>query len=305
MSNFKSLFNSTEYINNQDFYLQNDNLITCCICHGFLVNPLECLKCQTAFCKDCLNSWGDNNKTNPLCPFRCGGKNFTKPHKNTLQQLDKLIIKCFKCSKLVNYNKIESHIEKDCDKIMIECPNQGCTEKMTKALLEEHSLICDYGNTECEECGHTTIRKNKIKLIEMSRKKIYEKNKELGMFCREISELKDKIEEVEKDRQKLRKNSEKYKGEIEILNKKSEDLNKKNQNPKNNKEIIKMNENLKISNESLLKETDNLKKRYEILFKSILGKKWYAKLYQRNINGQLKDKAKGYVTLKKEVLVNI
>lgn len=39
-----------------------DNYFTCCICLKILLEPKECNKCQSAFCKECINEWKTNGE---------------------------------------------------------------------------------------------------------------------------------------------------------------------------------------------------------------------------------------------------
>jgi FtsZ-binding cell division protein ZapB len=226
-------FNNTTLIKNIEFFNQLDNILTCTFCHGFLVNPRECNVCQNSFCNDCIKSWDDSKKNYYSCPMRCEKNIFVKPHKNTLQMLEKLIIKCFRCSKYVNYNQLEDHVENKCEKLKIECSHPGCTEKIMKDSLNDHLQICEYGLTDCEECGQSTPRKNLKKIIDSIRKMITDKNIENDRYSREIDNLKE--------------SNEIYIKEIENLNKTKENLQKEN-------------ENMNIANESLQNDVEKLNK---------------------------------------------
>jgi FtsZ-binding cell division protein ZapB len=191
-------FNSRDLIKNHEYFSEFDNILTCTICLGFLVNPLECTKCQTTYCKDCIESWDGK------CPKRCGSQLYVKPHRNTLQMLEKLVIKCYRCPKFLNYKQLVDHKENKCDKIKIKCTNPGCTEEIQKDKLEDHLLNCEFGETECEECGRNTIKKNLKKIIDSNRKRINEKNTQIIKYFREISKLKETKENLEEENESLK-----------------------------------------------------------------------------------------------------
>lgn len=176
MMNTLKDFNNLDLIQNIDFFHKFDNNLICSICLGFLIDPLECSKCQSNYCKNCLNGWSGR------CPKKCGFRNYVKVHKMTAQALDELKIKCLRCSKYINYSKYVDHIEKTCEKLMIKCVNEECQQEMEKINLELHLKNCDFVKQECQECGTNVKRK-------------YLKNK--------FSEMENKIKELSKDKTNL------------------------------------------------------------------------------------------------------
>jgi hypothetical protein len=151
--------------------------------------------------------------------------------------LEKLEIICFRCSKYVNYKELEDHVDNQCAKLLIDCSHPGCTEKITKDSIADHLRTCEYGVTECEECGQSTVRKNLKNLIDSNRKIIIEKNIEIDRYSNEIDILKQSNEIYKKEIENF-KNYENLQKEIENLNKANESLQKENENLNKVKEIL-------------------------------------------------------------------
>ena len=59
---------------------QVDNYFICKICLKIVSQPRECTKCETAFCKGCLDQW---NRNAPFlkCPLRCDQPKFKPIHR--------------------------------------------------------------------------------------------------------------------------------------------------------------------------------------------------------------------------------
>ena len=59
----------------------------CCICTKIVLDPKECEKCQTLFCKVCIEKW---SKEKRYCPLQCPDAKYVKIHKfvnNILMEL--------------------------------------------------------------------------------------------------------------------------------------------------------------------------------------------------------------------------
>jgi hypothetical protein len=182
--------NSVDLIENKDHFLKYENFLSCAICEGFLIEPLECTKCQTNYCKGCLNTWNGN------CPKKCGSKNYTKVHRITSHSLDLLTIKCSKCTSLVNYSGYLDHINDKCDYAKVECTNEGCTDKIEKIYLLDHLNKCNYTILECPGCD-SLVHKRKIKFTNLADQSLILSHKE------EIEKLKFEIIILKEDNKNL------------------------------------------------------------------------------------------------------
>ena len=100
-----------EYINEKtiiknEIYNSYKDFITCPLCSGIFINPVMCMKCQTAFCKKCADDWSLKNPTK--CQKGCLEPNYEKClcKKDFLSVL-KFI--CQKCQTEFQYDDAEEH----------------------------------------------------------------------------------------------------------------------------------------------------------------------------------------------------
>lgn len=134
MSSLKKISNE-DVANTKEILLIRN--LECPICNMI---PLEqqsyvCKKCETLYCKDCLDLWKKNNSS---CPMRCIPFDFS-PIENTVlyQQLMKIRLKC----------KNEAN---------------GCTEKPYYKDLSHHQNHCFYNQVECCKCNEYISEGNMI-----------------------------------------------------------------------------------------------------------------------------------------------
>ena len=103
------------YINN-DTLIEDDivklfkSSVICPLCKSILIKPVMCMKCQTVYCKKCIDNWNEKNKN---CPNNddeptyqdCKGRN---------DILSKVKFSCVGCRKEILYNEAEKHHESCC-----------------------------------------------------------------------------------------------------------------------------------------------------------------------------------------------
>ena len=79
----------------------------CQICLKVILEPRECQKCQTAFCKKCIDTWIAQcpleNATR--CPIRCVGTSFLPIHRFAKQEL---LTQKFRCPYVESLSDDES-----------------------------------------------------------------------------------------------------------------------------------------------------------------------------------------------------
>ena len=93
-------------------YLALKDLITCPICHKILKNPYMCTKCQTTYCKKCLEDYSSLKK--------CLNHEEEVQFKHSImksEMLSKLKYKCKNCKKEVIQDEIKAHLEDNCQYI--------------------------------------------------------------------------------------------------------------------------------------------------------------------------------------------
>ena len=109
--------NEDEYINDDclikdENYLTFKPLIICNICNQILKNPMMCVKCQSNFCKTCIEKWSENYAK---CPKNCENPNYKK-NNDKIALLSLLKFKCKNCKSEVKYNDVQSHLNEGCSK---------------------------------------------------------------------------------------------------------------------------------------------------------------------------------------------
>lgn len=127
----------TDRVVNQEYLTQE---LKCGICHGVLMNPMECNQCENCFCMNCLHKW---LKEAGKCPFKCEGEDGCpdfkmKPHKIIRNMLSNLKLRCKHaengCKSILDYDKIEIHEEVECIMKIYDCPEKefGCMESLKR-----------------------------------------------------------------------------------------------------------------------------------------------------------------------------
>ena len=96
-------------------YFSLKDLLICPLCHKILKNPFMCSKCQSTYCKKCLEDFSNMKK----CPNDNEESEFTlNKMKNEL--LSKLKYKCKNCQKEVTQDDIKEHLEGKCKPSEVE-----------------------------------------------------------------------------------------------------------------------------------------------------------------------------------------
>ena len=91
-----------------DYYCAIQNLIKCKYCQKVLNEPMICIKCQSGFCKNCID--GLNTENHP-----CENPEYKK-NINAISLLGKLKYLCKNCKAEVKKEDIENHIKEGCVK---------------------------------------------------------------------------------------------------------------------------------------------------------------------------------------------
>ena len=172
-----------EIVNPEEIMLISN--IQCPIDHAVpLENAVVCKKCETIYCKDCIEEW---KKTQNNCPMRCGPIEFISVEKTILaQQIDKIKIKCknenfgcnirvllkeekaheclFKQVECVKCNKLKSegfmiqHLLNECDGMKLQC--FVCQKKYSLNEIDGHYIKCLESHNFCEMCNDYHAKSN-------------------------------------------------------------------------------------------------------------------------------------------------
>lgn len=182
---------STNNIVNNSFYESVKDLVVCNICHGVLIDPLNCNVCEVAFCSNCLNTWKLTQKSDSLCPMKCNSSKFVQSSRVLRNLIDKLEFKCkYNCSmKSYKYNEIINHLNNDCEKLMVEC---GLCKNTVKYLDYKNSLFYQEFVKNTEKIKDL---KNEVSVILNRNSSLIDENKRLK---KEINYLKDSYELIPK-----------------------------------------------------------------------------------------------------------
>ncbi len=99
-----SSFNYIDLIKNKEILNDFDNTLTCKFCARFLFQPRECSECRKSFCSIFLKNCEVNKRDNSLCPMKCKNNIFINASKPILSIFEKILIRGFRCSNIINYN---------------------------------------------------------------------------------------------------------------------------------------------------------------------------------------------------------
>lgn len=149
---------------------ENDSHFICTICFKVLHEPMECAKCQTSFCADCIDGWKRNNRT---CPVRCEYASYKEMHKFVRQilyehrffcpmehcpqhkkaQVEKVRNSAEKVNFMtlgLPYKEALEHQQK-CLLRKRTCPKR-CGEKIYGKDVESHLKLCKNFEKVCPKC---------------------------------------------------------------------------------------------------------------------------------------------------------
>ncbi len=130
----------------------------CCICTGILIEPQQCLSCDSCFCKKCLLEWQSKSKS---CPFKCKESSF-KDSRIVKQMLHQLTFKCpFKCDKIISYDSINKH-EDVCENLTTECPTCQTVVSKSRIKISEYDKTIKSLKDEIEKLKKNVFYANDI-----------------------------------------------------------------------------------------------------------------------------------------------
>lgn len=147
--------------------------LSCPICLGVLVNPVECAICETAYCEGCLGKYGKSK-----CPMKCSDELQIKKkcHKIIRNGLASLKLKCrfqtYGCRRSFNYDAYLTHVGV-CDHRVMPCIAYSKCSKMDKiSEIHEHQDVCGFVEIQCEYCKTPYLRNQKDKHMRRCKEKI-------------------------------------------------------------------------------------------------------------------------------------
>lgn len=158
LSLYKESFLGNPNVNKIDLaniigYNNEKYLIICISCEQLPYLPVECIKCNSIYCYNCiinLNKCIFNSCVNDLSSI----SNINIPSKSFMASLTTIRIKCSfsNCFEIVLLENIFNH-EKDCLFKMILCSSPSCQMEIIRSNLSFHLLKeCKYNLSLCEYC---------------------------------------------------------------------------------------------------------------------------------------------------------
>lgn len=136
---------------------------TCNLCKGIAMDPAIDSN-GDLFCHKCLTYYQSTHNNSPITNKQYSVKCVVK-----LPTLQNFILKQkTRCPNRKEGCKWEgslkdnkNHVENECLKSKMICPNEGCGEKIIKEQLEKHKKKCHYRKVECEYCKIEIIVKER------------------------------------------------------------------------------------------------------------------------------------------------
>ena len=131
----------------------------CQICLSFVINPVECLTCNSIFCRRCLYEYTLYSKH---CPNRCD----------------------------INYRPVNRILKNIINSVKIPCIffHKGCKEILTYEIYDKHIKQCNYAPYMCEQCylvGTKEIIENHCKVCDKLKiEKDFSESNEKRFICR-------------------------------------------------------------------------------------------------------------------------
>ena len=147
----KNIYEPQLFINN----LEELERYKCGLCENICFNPrYQYCPCDQVYCKECLDIYYDCYHNQ--CP-KC--QRVTKeliPKETFFEKLMKLKMICrnhiYQCQWSGIYENYKNHIENECPKETINCPNRGCAIKLRREEMPYHVQKCEYREFICSKC---------------------------------------------------------------------------------------------------------------------------------------------------------
>ena len=165
-------------------YLSQAEKILCKICSCVPINLIQCSKCETLFCKECIKNQEKCknckekfipktidktlikviNEMKIYCPYKNNGENDTHKiklyeYQNHLLNCELADYKCLTCKKVIKENK------KECIKHCLNCGYSDikcsfCKKEIKLYKKKEHENKCGEETINCELCNKLIKKKN-------------------------------------------------------------------------------------------------------------------------------------------------
>ncbi|XP_022808111.1 TNF receptor-associated factor 4-like [Stylophora pistillata] len=137
--------------------------LECPVCHFAMKDPVQIVRCGHRFCNLCLE--GCFSRHSLECPVDRQPFSPDKIFSDIAchRRILNLTAKCSYagCPWKGELRAVESH-QSECLLKVIECPNEGCKEKLTRLYMNNHKMSkCTWRKMKCEYCVESFIMRNK------------------------------------------------------------------------------------------------------------------------------------------------
>ncbi|XP_073248340.1 TNF receptor-associated factor 4-like isoform X2 [Porites lutea] len=135
----------------------------CLVCHLAMKDPVQIVGCGHRLCNICMESLF--RRPSPSCPADRQPLSRDKifPDAACHRKILDLSVKCsyFRCSWTGELRDVEKH-QSSCSFKVVNCPNIGCKEKLTKQELTIHvTFECSWRIIKCEYCTASFVQNQK------------------------------------------------------------------------------------------------------------------------------------------------
>jgi len=174
-----------------DFLPESRNVITdytCFLCKGVYYDPVCVAKCGHVFCSPCILAYLQfdkhcplekekiHNCSNNLVSTENEDKANSEQNQNEISPSDfvsvdiinsylnkqSVFCKNKSCNWIGKLYELKSHLEDVCEKQILNCPHENCTEKYFREILYIHSESCEWRIVNCQYCSENLP----VKLLE-------------------------------------------------------------------------------------------------------------------------------------------
>jgi hypothetical protein len=145
---------------NEDFL----ELIRCKICLLISLNPVICKKCESVFCKLCIDNWAKQKNS---CPLRCKPLEIQADSRIIRNILSKFTYRCDICLNNIRLSDHEEH-QTQCNQDLLTC--ELCGDIMMQYFMNTHlKLFCPNVAQTCGTCGASVKRKDVKESVQVDR----------------------------------------------------------------------------------------------------------------------------------------
>ena len=143
---------SSENVKNKEYFQGIQDLTICFYCNNILIDPIECNKCESNYCRECIYSINSNNS---ICPKKCYLPRFSNSSKYVKDLLSKIEFSCV-CFRTIPYLEYLSHVSK--------CTGKQCFSCST--IIKLNSFNLETVNLRIELEGYKKLNNNLLNELE-------------------------------------------------------------------------------------------------------------------------------------------